>query len=59
MRRLLIVGTGGRGRSVAEAILASEAFVMAGFLDDAFSELAQVWHIPVLSVLEASEAVSR
>ena len=35
LRRLLIVGAGGHGRSVAEAVLASGTFEVAGFLDDA------------------------
>ena len=47
MKRLLIVGAGGHGRSVVEAALASGEFVVIGFLDDAFPKLAQVWAIPV------------
>jgi sugar O-acyltransferase (sialic acid O-acetyltransferase NeuD family) len=48
MKRLLVVGAGGHGRSVAEAVEASGDFFVAGFLDDAFSELDRVWDIPVL-----------
>ena len=48
IKRLLIVGAGGHGRSVAEAVLAGGEFIVAGFLDDAFPELARVWEIPVL-----------
>jgi sugar O-acyltransferase (sialic acid O-acetyltransferase NeuD family) len=47
MKRLLIVGAGGHGRCVAEAVLASGEFLLAGFLDDAFPELTCVWDIPV------------
>lgn len=48
MNRLLIVGAGGHGRSVAEAAVADGEFVVAGFLDDAFPETKRVWGIPVL-----------
>ena len=48
MKRLLIVGAGGHGRSVAEAVLDSGGYVVVGFLDDAFLELKQVWDVPVL-----------
>ena len=45
MMRLLIVGAGGHGRSVAEAALASGAFTLSGFLDD---HATHVWEFPVL-----------
>jgi len=48
MKRLLIVGAGGHGRSVAEAVALRGEFVVAGFLDDAFPELGKVWSSPVL-----------
>ena len=47
MKRLLIVGAGGHGRSVAEAALASGIFQFVGFVDDAAPELRQVWDWPV------------
>lgn len=47
MKRLLIVGAGGHGRSVAEAVLAAGVFQLAGFLDDAFSGSGRVWDWPV------------
>lgn len=48
MKRLLVVGAGGHGRSVAEAVALGSDFVVAGFLDDAFPELSKVWSCPVL-----------
>ena len=48
MRRLIIIGAGGHARSVAEAVLLSGVFELAGFLDDAFPGLAKVWDFPVL-----------
>lgn len=47
MKRLLIVGTGGHGRSVAEAALASGDFDTLGFADDAADNVPQVWGYPV------------
>ncbi len=47
--RLLIVGAGGHGRSVAEAVLMSGIFELVGFLDDdAFAIGSDVWGLPVL-----------
>jgi len=47
--RLLIVGAGGHGRSVAEAVLMSNDFELIGFLDDAaFNSGGGVWGGPVL-----------
>lgn len=47
MKRLLIVGAGGHGRSVAEAVLAAGKYELVGFLDDAAPGLQQVWDLPV------------
>ncbi len=47
--RLLVVGAGGHGRSVAEAVLMSGDFDLVGFLDDgAFTNGVDVWGLPVL-----------
>jgi sugar O-acyltransferase (sialic acid O-acetyltransferase NeuD family) len=46
--RLLIVGAGGHGRSVTEAVLMSGDFELVGFLDDgAFASVGDVWGLPV------------
>lgn len=47
-KRLLIVGAGGHGRSVAEAVSAGGEFVVVGFLDDAHPGLDRVWEFPLL-----------
>ena len=47
MKRLLIVGAGGHGRSVAEAVLAAGNYKVVGFVDDAAPALEQVWALPV------------
>ena len=44
----MIVGAGGHGRSVAEAVLASGTFEVAGFVDDAAPASALVSGYPVL-----------
>lgn len=51
MKRLVVIGAGGHGRSVAEAAAASGEYTITGFLDDAHLELTQVWSIPVLGAL--------
>lgn len=48
MLRLLIVGAGGHGRSVAEAAAACGSFRLVGFLDDAYPALLEIRSIPVL-----------
>ena len=48
MSRLIILGAGGHGRSVAEAVLAAGVCKLVGFLDDAYPEAEPVWGIPVL-----------
>ncbi|WP_241027055.1 acetyltransferase [Variovorax sp. RKNM96] len=46
-KRLLIIGTGGHGRSVAEAVLLRGDYVLAGFLDDAAVPAQRLWDWPV------------
>ena len=54
--RLLIVGAGGHGRSVAEAVLMADQFNLVGFLDDgAFARGEAVWDLPVLGPATAFE----
>ena len=47
MKRLLIMGAGDQGRSVAEAVLAGGVFRLVGFVDDAAPDLRQVRTWPV------------
>jgi sugar O-acyltransferase (sialic acid O-acetyltransferase NeuD family) len=52
--RLLVVGAGGHGRSVAEAVLMLGDFDLVGFLDDgAFASGGDVWGLPVLGPANA------
>lgn len=48
MEDVLIVGAGGHGRSVAEAILLGGTYRLAGFLDDSWPNAKEVWGYPVL-----------
>ena len=48
MKHLLIVGAGGHGRAVAEAVIAAESHIVIGFIDDAHPELENVLGFPVL-----------
>ena len=45
--KLLVVGAGGHGRSVAEAVLLSREYELAGFIDDGWEKLREVWGYPV------------
>ncbi|WP_454722536.1 MULTISPECIES: NeuD/PglB/VioB family sugar acetyltransferase [Cupriavidus] len=55
MKSLLIVGAGGHGRSVAEAVLGSHAFDLVGFVDDAAPGLAKIWDWPVIGTTASLE----
>lgn len=44
---LLVIGAGGHGRSVAEAVLLSGDYRLAGFVDDDWEKLRDVWGYPV------------
>lgn len=47
MVRLLIIGAGGHGRSVAEAVLLGHEYALAGFLDDSWPNNSVVWEYPI------------
>ena len=53
-KRLIILGAGGHGRSVADMVLAQEEFDLIGFLDDTYPELQSVWGVPVLGAIKAA-----
>lgn len=46
--RLLVVGAGGHGRSVAEAAVLSGQYALAGFVDDGLAVGSPIGHISVL-----------
>ncbi|MCR6477492.1 NeuD/PglB/VioB family sugar acetyltransferase [Variovorax sp. ZS18.2.2] len=48
MNRLLIIGAGGHGRSVAEAVLLRNEYLLAGFLDDGVGGQERLWDWPIL-----------
>jgi sugar O-acyltransferase (sialic acid O-acetyltransferase NeuD family) len=47
MRSLVIIGAGGHGRSVAEAVLLCNEYSLAGFLDDSWPDNLIVWKYPI------------
>lgn len=53
MRPLLIVGAGGHGRAVAEAVLMGSDWSLAGFVDDGWPGLREVWGHPVIGSTDA------
>ena len=50
-KRLLVVGAGGHGRSVAEAAVLSDQFEVVGFLDDGLPIGTSVLNVVVLGLL--------
>lgn len=48
MGGLIVIGAGGHGRSVAEAVLLSGSHPLLGFVDDGPNAPATVWDFPVL-----------
>lgn len=53
--RLLIVGMGGHGRSVAEAVLLRDHYTLTAFLDDAARQSQQLCGYPVWGTTEMLE----
>ena len=53
MRPLLIVGAGGHGRAVAEAVLMGSDWSLAGVVDDGWPGLREVWGHPVIGSTDA------
>jgi sugar O-acyltransferase (sialic acid O-acetyltransferase NeuD family) len=47
--RVIIVGGGGHGRSVAEIVLADARLQLVGFVDDAAASLGRIFDLPVLA----------
>jgi sugar O-acyltransferase (sialic acid O-acetyltransferase NeuD family) len=56
-RDLIIVGCGGHGRSVAEAVEMADAYQLVGFVDDSWSQQQAVWQFPVLGALADLESL--
>jgi len=47
-RKLLIIGSGGHGRSVAEAVMLSDTYEVVGFADDTTPPASEIWGLPIL-----------
>lgn len=48
MKKLLIIGAGGHGRSIAEAVQLGKSFELIGFLDDSWPQNQSTGHYPIL-----------
>ncbi len=48
MKNIIVIGSGGHGRSVAESILQSGELNLVGFVDDSFTPNATLWGYPIL-----------
>lgn len=58
LARLLVVGAGGHGRSVAEAALLSGQYDLAGFVDDGLAIGSAIWQTSVLGTTADLSAYS-
>jgi sugar O-acyltransferase (sialic acid O-acetyltransferase NeuD family) len=54
MKSLLIVGAGGHGRALAEAVLLGQAFQLVGFVDDG-ADQQKIWDWPILGTTAGLE----
>lgn len=52
-KRVIVIGAGGHGRSVAEAILLLGREELVGFVDDGADANAKVWSYPILGRTDA------
>jgi sugar O-acyltransferase (sialic acid O-acetyltransferase NeuD family) len=52
-KKLLIIGAGGHGRSVAESVLLCGQFELAGFVDDNWQAFSDIWGYPLLGPIES------
>jgi sugar O-acyltransferase (sialic acid O-acetyltransferase NeuD family) len=55
-KRVIVIGAGGHGRSVAEAILLLGRDQLAGFVDDGAGTDAKIWRYPVLGTTASLRA---
>lgn len=55
MKNIIIVGAGGHGRSVAEAILLGKEYKIVGFVDDVWPTKTEVWNFPICSNTKEQE----
>ncbi len=51
--KIIIVGAGGHGKSVADLLLLQKEYELVGFVDDAYPGISDVWGFPVLGKVDA------
>lgn len=52
-KKIVVVGAGGHGKSVADSLLLQNEYELIGFVDDAYPNLSEVWGFPVLGKVTA------
>lgn len=50
MKKILVIGAGGHGRSVAESILIGGQYNLVGFVDD--SQAQEIWNYPIVGKID-------
>lgn len=58
IKKIVVVGAGGHGKSVADLLLLQKEYELVGFLDDAYPEVLDVWGFPVLGKVSADTLAS-
>lgn len=54
-KKILIIGAGGHGRSVADLVLQLPSYKLIGFLDDNFPQLQKIWTLQVFGKVGKNE----
>lgn len=57
-KKIVVVGAGGHGKSVADLLLLQSEYELAGFLDDAYPKVSDIWDFPVLGKISADTLLS-
>lgn len=52
-KKIVVVGAGGHGKSVADLLLLQNEYELIGFVDDAYPSVLEVWGFPVLGKVTA------
>lgn len=47
-KKIVVVGAGGHGKSVADLLLLQNEYELIGFVDDDYPNVPEVWEFPVL-----------
>lgn len=52
-KKIVVIGAGGHGKSVADLLLLQNEYELVGFVDDAYPEVSEVWGFQVIGKVSA------